>query len=80
MPHVVVKLYSGRSKQQKAALAEAITKAVTETLHYGPDSVSVGIEDINPKDWTDQVYRPDIIDKPETIYKKPGYDPVGLRS
>jgi phenylpyruvate tautomerase PptA (4-oxalocrotonate tautomerase family) len=29
MPHVVVKLYSGRSEQQKALLAEALTRAVT---------------------------------------------------
>jgi 4-oxalocrotonate tautomerase len=75
MPHVIVKLYSGRSEQQKAALAEAVTKAVTSTLRYGEESVSVGIEDVEPKDWTDKVYRPDILGKPETIYKKPGYDP-----
>jgi 4-oxalocrotonate tautomerase len=25
--------------------------------------------------WTEQVYKPDIIAKAETIYKKPGYDP-----
>ena len=75
MPHVVVKLYSGKSKQQKAALAEAVTKAVTDTLGYGQESVSVGIEDVDPKNWTAKVYRPDIIDKPDTIYKKPGYGP-----
>jgi hypothetical protein len=28
MPHVLVKLYSGRSEQQKARLAEALSKAV----------------------------------------------------
>lgn len=50
MPHVIVKLYSGKSKQQKAALAEAVTKAVVESLDYGRDSVSVGIEDVDPKD------------------------------
>jgi 4-oxalocrotonate tautomerase len=48
---------------------------VTSTLNYGEESVSVGIEDVQPKNWTEQVYRPDIIGKPGTIYKKPGYDP-----
>jgi len=24
-------------------------------------------------DWRDQVYRPDIIEKADTLYKKPGY-------
>jgi 4-oxalocrotonate tautomerase len=75
MPHVVVKLYSGKSEQQKQALANAVTKAVTSTLNYGEGSVSVGIEDVEPKDWTENVYKPDIIGKPATIYKKPGYDP-----
>ena len=75
MPHVVVKLYSGKSERQKQALAQAVTKAVMSALNYGEDSVSVGIEDVEPKDWTERVYRPDIIGKPDTIYKKPGYDP-----
>jgi len=75
MPHVIVKLYSGKSERQKQALAQAVTKAVMSALNYGEDSVSVGIEDIEPKDWTEQVYKPDIIVKAETIYKKPGYDP-----
>jgi len=76
VPHIVVKLYSGRSKQQKVALAEALTKAVMSTLDSGKDSISVGIEDVLPANWTEQVYRPDILGKPETIYKKPGYDPL----
>jgi 4-oxalocrotonate tautomerase len=76
MPHVIVKLYAGRSEQQKAALADAITKAVMSTLNSAEDSISVGIEDVLPPNWTEQVYRPDILGKPETIYKKPGYDPL----
>jgi 4-oxalocrotonate tautomerase len=75
MPHVIVKLYSGRSEQQKAALAKAVTRAVMETLRAGEDSVSVGVQDVEPKDWTERVYKPDIIAKPGTIYKKPGYNP-----
>jgi 4-oxalocrotonate tautomerase len=75
MPHVIVKLYSGKSEQQKAALAEAVTKAVMKTLNYGEGSVSVGIEDVEPKDWSEQVYKPDIIGRADTIYKKPGYSP-----
>lgn len=76
MPHVIVKLYSGRSEQQKAKLAEEVTKAIMATLKYGEESVSVGIEDVEPKDWAEKVYKPDILGKPETIYKKPGYNPL----
>jgi 4-oxalocrotonate tautomerase len=75
MPHVVVKLYSGKSERQKQALAQAVTQAVTSALNYGEESVSVGIEDVDPKHWTERVYKPDIIGKPDTIYKQPGYDP-----
>jgi 4-oxalocrotonate tautomerase len=76
MPHVIVKLYSGRSEQQKTRLAEAITKAVTTALNQAEESVSVAVEDIAPKDWAEKVYRPDILDKSGTIYKKPGYNPL----
>jgi 4-oxalocrotonate tautomerase len=76
MPHVIVKLYSGRSEQQKALLADAVTRAVMDTLKLGEESVSVAIEDVKPKDWAERVFRPDILGKPETIYKKSGYDPL----
>lgn len=75
MPHVIVKMYAGRSDAQKKALAEKITEAVTQTLGYGEDAVSVGIEDVASQDWTEAVYKPDIIDKPDTIFKAPGYKP-----
>jgi 4-oxalocrotonate tautomerase len=38
-------------------------------------SVSVEIEEIKPEAWAEEVYRPDILDNPEKLYKKPGYNP-----
>jgi len=73
MPHVIVKLWPGKSQRQKIRLAEAITKDVMTVLRYGDESVSVAIEEIEPDEWADRVYRPDIEQKSETIYKKPGY-------
>jgi 4-oxalocrotonate tautomerase len=75
MPHVIVKLWPEKSEQQKARLAELITKSVMDVLNYGEESVSVGVEEVEPKQWADQVYKADILDKPQTIYKKPGYKP-----
>jgi 4-oxalocrotonate tautomerase len=75
MPHVIVKLYSGRSSQQKNDLAQALTRAVIETLGSRAESVSIGIEDVQPEDWIEQVHKPDILAKSDTIYKKPGYGP-----
>jgi len=74
MPHVIVKLWPGKSDQQKQKLANAITKAIGEVLHYGEESVSVGFEEIAAKDWTEKVYKPDILGKKSTLYKQPGYE------
>ena len=76
MPHVIVKLASGRSEAQKSALAEAVTKAVMATVDVGEESVSVAIEDVATEDWVDQVYRPDILPRLDSLHKKPGYDPL----
>lgn len=75
MPHVIVKLPSGRSEQQKAKIAEEVTKAIMASANCAEQSVSVSIEDVEANDWLEQVYQPDIIGRPDTLYKKPGYDP-----
>ncbi|AYM65661.1 tautomerase family protein [Agrobacterium fabrum] len=80
MPHVIVKMYAGRSEAEKSALAEEITRAVTKTLGYGPDAISVGIEDVAPKNWAGYVFIPDITGKADTLYKKPGYKLSDLQS
>ena len=77
MPHVIVKLYAGKSEEQKKRLAAAVTEALMSSLSYREESVSVAIEDIAPERWTDEVYKPDILEKPDQIYKRPGYNPVG---
>jgi len=74
MPHVIVKLWPGKSERQKARLADAIAKDVMSVLNYGEESVSVAMEEIAPSDWAEDVYRPDILEKWERVYKKPGYD------
>jgi 4-oxalocrotonate tautomerase len=76
MPHVIVKLWPGKSEKQKKDLADRITRAAMDTLHYGEESVSVGFEEVAAKDWMAKVYGPDIRAKPDTIYKKPGYSAV----
>lgn len=80
MPHVIVKMYAGREEAEKKALADEITQAVMKTLGHGADAVSVSIEDIEPRDWTEKVYRPDIVEKLDQLYKKPGYTPLGFIS
>ncbi len=72
-PHVIVKLYPGRSEQQKIRLAEQIVKDVVDIIKCGEESVSVAIEEIKAEDWAEKVYKPDILNAPGKLYKKPGY-------
>jgi 4-oxalocrotonate tautomerase len=75
MPHVIVKMFEGRSEEQKQALTAEVTKALMSALGSTESSISVAIQDVAKDDWTDKVYVPDIQGQPELIYKKPGYDP-----
>src|SRR4051812_38438987 len=69
MPHVVVKLWPGKSEQQKQMLANQITNSVMSILNYGEESVSVACEEIAAKDWAEQAYRADIVGNEAKLYK-----------
>lgn len=72
MPHIIVKLYPGRTEEQKVRLTEAITKDVVEIAKCQEESVSVAIEEIDPEHWAEKVYEPDILNNESLLYKKPG--------
>ncbi len=73
MPHIIVKMYPGRSEQQKRQLADAIVKDVVAIVGGSEGSVSVAIEEISPADWTEKVYKPEIQKNWDRLYKKPNY-------
>ena len=73
MPHVIVKLWPGKSEEQKRRLADAISKDVMNILNYGEESVSVAIEEVSSKSWAEKVYKSDIVNNSDKLYKKPGY-------
>jgi 4-oxalocrotonate tautomerase len=73
MPHIIVKLWPGKSETQKRKLADDITQSVMRTLHYGEESVSVAFEEIAAKAWASEVYRTHIVGHEKELYKKPGY-------
>lgn len=74
MPHIIVKLWPGKSEEQKQQLAERITRDITDVLHYGEELVSVAFEEVPAREWREKVYQPEILDKQDQLYKKPGYD------
>jgi 4-oxalocrotonate tautomerase len=55
-------------------LADKITKDVMDAFNYGEESVSVAFEEVPSQDWKQRVYKPDIQEKWDTVYKKPGYE------
>jgi len=75
MPHIIVKLYPGRSEEQKMSLVESITTVVSENLNLNESSISIAIEEVPSENWAKEVYKKDIIDNHEKLYKEPGYRP-----
>jgi 4-oxalocrotonate tautomerase len=76
MPHVHIKLWPGKSESRKQMLTKEVTQAIMTSLGYGEDSVSVRLEEIASGDWTEKVYKPDILGGPGKLYKSPGYNPL----
>ena len=75
MPHVIVKMWTGRTDDQKQRLAEAIKQSVMDIAGVEAKGVSVAVEEFSKEEWPEKVYRPDILGKEETLVIKPGYNP-----
>ncbi len=73
MPHIIIKLWKGKTEEQKKKLAEELTKTAMSVIGYDENSFSVAIEDVDPKDWAEKVYQPDIMGQKQNLYKQPGY-------
>ena len=74
MPHVHVKMYPGRTREQKQKLTDRIVKAMNETMGIEPKWVSVSYEEIEPEVWDEVVVKPDIAGKKEFLFKPPEYE------
>jgi 4-oxalocrotonate tautomerase len=75
MPHVIIKMYAGRTEEQKKKLVKAIADSIIKIVDADEKYVSIAVEEVSPEDWAEKVYRPDILEKQNTLYKKPGYNP-----
>lgn len=73
MPHVIVRLWPGRSEADKQKLAAAITEDLVKTVGCSESSVTVAIEEIPSGEWKAKVYEPEIRSRGKSLYKKPGY-------
>ena len=51
MPIIRVEMWTGRTHEQKAALARAITEAVVNIAHTSPEATIVVFEDVPKENW-----------------------------
>lgn len=65
---------SGTSEAQKSELADAIARNVKNVLGASDASVSVAFEEVDCGVRAERAYRPEIRDKWDQVYKKPGYE------
>lgn len=73
MPHLTVKLWAGRSEEVKKALVEELEKSILKVLKVSAEHISISIEEVPQENWGKEVYKKDIIDKENLLYKKPSY-------
>lgn len=51
MPFITVKMFPGRTEDQKRALVAEVTKAVSKTIGARKESITVFIEEMEPSDY-----------------------------
>ncbi|MBN9258527.1 MULTISPECIES: 4-oxalocrotonate tautomerase [unclassified Mesorhizobium] len=51
MPIINVRLFKGRSVDQKREFAEVVTREASRILKCGPEAVEIVFEDIEKQDW-----------------------------
>ncbi|MCH8295826.1 tautomerase family protein [Candidatus Poribacteria bacterium] len=73
MPHVNIKLYPGRTEEQKQLLTQRVIEAIDESFGVASKYVTVAFEEITPEEWHDVVVKPELEDKKELLYKLPEY-------
>lgn len=73
MPHIAVKMFPGRTEEQKQEFAAKVVEAAKSIFGSSDASLSVAILDVDPAKWDAEVYGPDIQANEDKLYKRPGY-------
>ncbi|AYG64415.1 tautomerase family protein [Rhizobium jaguaris] len=74
MPHVIIKYFDTvLTDANKAALADTITRTLTDVLRCAPDAVSIALRPVPPADWNEAVFIPDISRLSAELIKTPDY-------
>lgn len=58
MPHIIIKLWPGKTFEQKKELAEKFKIDMSEVLKVPKQAITLAYEEIKPEDWYDEVHIP----------------------
>ena len=72
MPHITIKCYKGRSKEQLQMIADKIASCAAEEFELSKDVVSVSIEEIDKDKWA-EIYHSEIYGNTDTLFVEPKY-------
>lgn len=73
MPHVTIYMYPGHTEQDKKQVCSRMKEVLMEELHVKEGAVSVGIREIEEREWKQKVYDEQIYAKETKLYLEPGY-------
>lgn len=73
MPHIAVKMFPGRTEEQKQEFAARVVETAMAVFGSSEASLSVAIIEVEPSDWDAKVYAPEIVADESALYKRPGY-------
>ena len=72
MPHITIKCYKGRTKEELDNIAKKLADYAAESFGTKRTSISVTIKEVDKEEWKD-VYDNDIYGDPENLRVEPGY-------
>lgn len=74
MPHIDIKHFPvSMDEASKKEFIASITLVVKSAFGCQEEAISIAIEPIDPKDWSDRVYEPEIVKREKWLHKRPGY-------
>ncbi|WP_328561759.1 tautomerase family protein [Streptomyces coelicoflavus] len=74
MPHIAVKHWPRAfTDAEKADLVDALTRTVTTTFGCPAGSVSIAVESVEQRHWTERVHVPELEERAHLLWKRPQY-------
>ena len=74
MPHIIIKLWPGKTHEQKKELTGKFKDDMAEILSVPKSAITVAFDEVSQEDWYDKVHVP-LIDGNKTgdVFKPDGY-------